>query len=198
VISRLNKNYFIRDTHLVCQDLIGKFLIHEDETRLKVGRIVEVEAYQGFNDRASHAARKQTPRNLIMFGPGGYYYIYLIYGMHYCLNIVTEKEGFPSAVLIRAVEPIYDSSTNLTDLGLKEKRILGSGPGRLCRWLEVDKIFNTKSVENPSLFMANDYKDQAHQPKIEKSKRVGVQYAGESAHLDWRYLDATSDYISHP
>ncbi len=214
VDSKLEKDFFARDTHLVCQNLLGKFLVREKGKNLKIGRIVEIEAYQGFDDAASHASRKRTSRNEIMFASGGHYYVYMIYGMYYCLNIVTEGKDFPAAILVRAVEPVFDSDHDLSSLSLQEKRILGSGPGRLCRWLEIDKKFNGKSVENGEVYLSchpevqpKDLSPSAGQVRIlhfvqndkvetKQAKRIGVHYAGDSAYLDWRYYDAKSIFIS--
>jgi DNA-3-methyladenine glycosylase len=198
--------FFQAESHQVAENLIGLFLLRIiNKDNFKVGRIVEVEVYRGFDDKASHASKKKTSRNEIMYGKGGFYYVYLIYGMYYCLNIVTENKNFPSAILIRATEPIYDSKKNLEKLSLNEKRVLGSGPGRLCHWLEIDKSFNEQKVENDNLFLVDKknldklrpgLETGINPPKIKKAKRVGVHYAGESAHLDWRYYDARSDYVS--
>lgn len=227
VNSKLSRDFFKRDTHVVCQELIGKFLIRKSNNRVRIGKIVEVEAYQGFDDKASHAAKKKTARNEVMFGASGYYYVYLIYGMYFCLNIVTETKDFPAAILIRAVEPIYDSTQNLAGISLEKKRTLGSGPGRLCRWMGVDKTFSGKSVENNELYLTpsvmpapysvvsterkrveksskkrsldvtrDDKSIKDNKIQVAKAKRIGVHYAGESAHLDWRYYDRNSQYIS--
>jgi len=210
--SKLSKKFFERETHKVCRDLLGKYLVFQNRDNFKIGRIVEVEAYQGFEDKASHASKKKTSRNEVMYGAGGYYYIYLIYGMYYCLNIVTEKESYPAAILIRAIEPTYDFTRDLDKMSVKEKRVLGSGPGRLCRWLDIDKSFNGVSVEGEGLYVTpnivrtnvrtrstESFSAEAsknNRCEIVTSKRVGVDYAGESANNEWRYYDVTSSYIT--
>ncbi|MDD5692966.1 MAG: DNA-3-methyladenine glycosylase [Patescibacteria group bacterium] len=208
--SKLSKKFFERETHKVCRDLLGKYLVFQNRDNFKIGRIVEVEAYQGFEDKASHASKKKTSRNEVMYGAGGYYYIYLIYGMYYCLNIVTEKESYPAAILIRAIEPTYDSTRDLDKMSVKEKRVLGSGPGRLCRWLDIDKSYNGKSVEDESLFITSSnvvisdmFRDLDSRNKFEndnknivRAKRVGVDYAGKSANYEWRYYIKDNKFIS--
>ncbi|GFP30982.1 DNA-3-methyladenine glycosylase, partial [Candidatus Hakubella thermalkaliphila] len=103
---KLPREFYQRPTLTVAQDLLGKCLIRRTEEGLLVGKIVETEAYIGENDLACHASRGKTPRNEVMFGEAGHAYVYFTYGMFYCLNVVTEKKGFPAAVLIRSVEPM--------------------------------------------------------------------------------------------
>jgi DNA-3-methyladenine glycosylase len=169
---------------------------------------VEDEAYHGFEDRASHAAKARTNRTEVIFGPGGFYYVYFIYGIYWNLNIVSGENEFPSAVLIRALEPVYDSEFNLDKMSLKEKKIMASGPGRLCRWLEIDKSFYGKSVESDDLFIV-ELKDLTKITPLREgegvsrllgevgsAKRVGVDYAKESADWDWRYFLKDNPYVS--
>ncbi|HEX4044957.1 MAG TPA: DNA-3-methyladenine glycosylase, partial [Gammaproteobacteria bacterium] len=105
-MQTLERTFYDRDTQLVAQELLGKYLIHQHDGIERIGKIVEVEAYLGPHDLAAHSAKGLTDRTKVMFGPPGYAYIYLIYGMYYCMNVVTEQTGHASAVLIRAVEPI--------------------------------------------------------------------------------------------
>ena len=123
----LPRSYFNHPTVQVARSLIGKYLVRVIDGRILAGKIVEVEAYVGSKDRACHASKGRTQRTDVMFGPGGVAYVYLIYGMYHCLNVVTEREEFPSAVLIRAIE--IDGE-------------LIDGPGRLCRALEIDRRLN--------------------------------------------------------
>ncbi len=193
--KRLSGEFFNRDTHAVAKNLLGKLIVRKfDNGDFKIGRIVEVEAYQGFEDKASHASRKRTVRNEVMFGKAGCYYIYFIYGMYYCLNIVTEGQGFPAAVLIRSVEPVFDSEINISKLLISERRKLSAGPCKLCRWLQIDKELSGKSVNDNTLFFIED--SLAPKIKINKTKRVGVDYAGESAQWDWRYYIKGSKFLS--
>lgn len=111
---RLNQQFYNQPTLKVTKLLLGKFLVHKIDTKKMVGKIIETEAYIGHHDLASHASRGKTPRTEIMFGSAGFWYIYLIYGMYYCLNIVTEQKNYPAAVLIRAIQPIKPSQIKKT------------------------------------------------------------------------------------
>ena len=123
----LPHRYFAQDTLRVARSLLGQYLVRRTVSEEMAGRIVEVEAYVGPEDRASHASRGRTKRTEIMFGPAGRAYVYLIYGMHHCFNIVTGRNGYPAAVLVRAVE----QDSHLID-----------GPGRVCRSFQIDRNLN--------------------------------------------------------
>src|SRR3990167_4293571 len=123
----LPRAYFDRPTLIVARSLLGKYLVRENGKGTIAGKIIEVEAYVGSQDKACHASKGRTARTDVMFGPGGMAYVYLIYGMYHCLNVVTEREEFPAAVLIRAIE--VDG-------------VLIDGPGRLCRALQIDLSLN--------------------------------------------------------
>jgi len=164
---KLKRDFYNRSTVKVAQDLLGKFLIHKIDGQVYEAQILETEAYAGFDDKASHASRGETPRNKIMFGPPGFAYVYLIYGMYHCLNIVTEKESYPAAVLIRKLD--YPSA---------------DGPGKLTRAFKITKE-NTNNID----VTADELwiEDRGIRPQIGSAKRIGVDYAGESANLLWRF-----------
>jgi DNA-3-methyladenine glycosylase len=210
--NKLNKKFFQRDSHVVAKELLGKYLVRETKEGRKIGRIVETEVYWGFDDKASHASTGgMTERNKIMFAEGGYYYVYLIYGIYWNLNIITEDKDFPAAVLIRSLEPVEDFSLDLGELTQKQKFTMTAGPGRLCRWLDIDKRFNGLSVENeelylidvcaPSSVILSEGKNPDPSPvdqdiQIGTAKRVGVDYAGESAGHEWRYFIKGNKFVS--
>lgn len=127
--ARLTREFFARDTRIVAQELLGKILSFQHHKIL----INETEAYLGFDDPASHAARGKTPRSLLMYGPAGFSYVYLIYGMYHCFNITTEVEGFPAAVLIRGGYLLDQNNEIVSNL---------NGPGKLCRHLQMTKAHN--------------------------------------------------------
>ncbi len=145
----LDESFFARETCRVARDLLGCVLEVEEGGRVS-GRIVETEAYLGEQDPASHAGRGSTPRSAIMFGPPAVVYVYLIYGIHHCLNFVTEPEGCAGAVLIRAMEPVIGKEImalrrNL-EIGGYRDRDLTSGPGKLCQALGIDRVWNGRSL----------------------------------------------------
>lgn len=170
--SILPRAYFERETLEVARSLLGKRLVRRADGKSLRGRIVEVEAYVGPEDRASHASRGRTPRTEVMFGPAGVAYVYLVYGMHHCFNIVTEREGYPAAVLVRAV----DYATGLVD-----------GPGRVCRIFRIDRGLNGADVTRGRLLWVEDSGDAVHGREIVALPRVGVEYAGAWAAKPWRF-----------
>ncbi len=179
---RLKKSFFDRNTIQVAKDLLGKKIVRifDDGSKLEA-IITETEAYHGFDDRASHASKKKTERNKIMFGKAGLIYVYLVYGMHYCLNFVTMDEGFPAAVLIRSV--------TIVDSGFKnqDSRII-DGPGKLCRELKIDKSFYGEDLaKSQRIWVETIHELSLRKHGIIASERVGVDYAGESARLLWNF-----------
>ncbi len=133
--------FYARRTLVVARDLLGMYLVHDDDGTRRVGRIVEVEAYQGPQDLAAHSARGRTARNEVMFGPPGHAYVYFIYGFWYCVNVVVREEGVPHAVLIRALEPVE---------GLTDKTW---GPGLLCRAMNIDRGLNGTDLLGTKLWL---------------------------------------------
>lgn len=182
----LPRSFYARDTHRVARDLLGRLLVRKIGRRVVSGHICEVECYVGFDDKASHAARGQTPRNQVMFGQPGLAYVYLIYGMYNCLNVVTEKKDFPAAVLIRSLVPADGIADMQRRRATPVNNQLTSGPGKLCIALDIDRRLNGHDLTSGNeLFIAD------HPPKeaaIIQATRIGVDYAGESAQLPWRYL----------
>ena len=170
--SVLPRSYFNRPTLTVARSLVGKYLIRCIDGREIAGKIVEVEAYVGSQDRACHAAKGRTQRTEVMFGPAGVAYVYLIYGMYHCLNVVTEREEFPSAVLIRAIE-------------LKGELI--DGPGRLCRALEIDRSLNRVDLTTGESLWFEDRGEAVGRRTVGAHPRIGVDYAGKWAEKLWRF-----------
>lgn len=167
---------------LVAQELLGKLIVHVTGGVERVGRIVETEAYLGPHDRAAHSARGFTPRTAVMFGPPGHAYVYLIYGMHHCLNVVTEREGHASAVLIRALEPVSNLSGR------------ASGPGLLCRALAIDRRQNGHDLLSDDLYIAAPAR--AGHIAIVRRPRVGVEYAGSWARRLLRFYVRGNPFVS--
>ena len=168
----LTRAYFNRPTLTVARSLIGKYLVREIDGRVLAGKIVEVEAYVGPKDKACHASKGRTQRTEEMFGPAGGAYVYLIYGMYHCLNVVTEREEFPSAVLIRAIE----LNGELID-----------GPGRLCRALEIDRSLNRMDLTTGESLWFEDRGEAVGRGQVGAHPRIGVDYAGKWAEKRWRF-----------
>lgn len=171
----LTRAYFERPTLRVARSLIGKYLVRDGEGGLRAGRIVEVEAYVGPEDQASHASRGRTPRTDVMFGPAGLAYVYLIYGMHHCFNIVTEREDYPAAILIRAVE-VHGTTPALID-----------GPGRLCKQFMIDRSLNRLDVTRGEMLWVEDRGGRLPANAVTAAPRIGVDYAGKWAAKPWRF-----------
>jgi DNA-3-methyladenine glycosylase len=178
----LSRSFYDRGAESVARELLGKLLIRQIGRRTQVGRIVETEAYLGPHDLAAHSSRGRTGRTEVMFGPPGHAYVYLIYGMYNCLNVVTGPGAHASAVLLRALEPI--SNIDLS----------ASGPGRLCRALEIDRQLNGHDLTQGALILAEP--EEAAPVEIEAWPRVGVAYAQEWAEKPLRFLIAGNRFVS--
>ncbi len=174
-MPKLTTTFFNRPTLQVAKDLLGKYLVRKVGNKVITGMITETEAYVGPNDKANHASRGLTPRTEVMFGPAGHFYIYLIYGMYYCLNIVTEKSGYPAAVLIRAVK-VEEAPYQQTN-----------GPGKLCRFFQIDKSLNGKKVTGGKLWL-EDRGVIVKLSQIKRTPRIGVEYAGKWKDKKWRFV----------
>ena len=166
----LSAEFFAHDTLAVARRLLGCRLVAESDHGPRGGRIVEVEAYCGQEDLACHASRGRTARTEVMFGPAGHAYVYLIYGLHCCLNIVTEPGGRACAVLLRSLEP---------DTGVGAC----NGPGRLCRSLGIDRSWNGLALLPPKLYIVAGEAPGT----IGASARIGVDYAGPYRDRPWRF-----------
>jgi DNA-3-methyladenine glycosylase len=191
----LPRSFYDRDTIEVARDLLGKVLVREiDGSRLSV-KIVETEAYVGPHDKACHARNGMTARNRVMFGEPGHAYVYFIYGMYYCLNLVTEKAGYPAAVLIRAGEPLEGEDT-MRALRTKARKIkdLTSGPGKLCQAMSIDRELNGADVCRKGPLYLETGMGDSHE--IASCKRIGVEYAGEYKDKPWRFLLKDNPFIS--
>ncbi len=194
--ERLARSFFDRPALGVARELLGKVLVRESGEGVVAGRIVEAEAYIGLEDRASHASRGRTERNAVMFGPPGHAYVYLIYGMHWCLNLVTERAGVPAAVLLRAVEPLEGLELmRRRRTKARRERDLTSGPARLCQAFAIDGSLNGADVCSPQATLFVEDRGLAA-GEVVAAPRVGVDYAGEWALERFRFLDRQSAFVS--
>lgn len=172
--SMREKNFFARKTLVVAKDLLGMEIIRTIDGKEIRAMITETEAYCGPHDKASHAFRGKTPRTSVMFGAPGTIYVYLIYGMHWCFNLVTEKEGFPAAVLIRGIK-LLEENKDIT------------GPGRVTKALCIDKSFHAKNIYDTHSSLKLGRRVIVPK-KIERMPRVGIDYAEEYTHKLWRFV----------
>ena len=185
---RLPRAFFARPTLEVAPELLGLWLVHQLPEGRREGRIVEVEAYCGTEDLACHAAKGRTARTNVMFGPAGVSYVYLIYGMHNCFNVVTDADGVAGAVLIRALEPGEGVTTGT------------HGPGRLGRALGIDRSHNgldlTEETHGPLWLERRPGPLVGPETEIARSPRINVDYAGEWAERPWRFYLSSSTHVS--
>ncbi|MGA3265402.1 MAG: DNA-3-methyladenine glycosylase [Verrucomicrobiota bacterium] len=183
-MQKLPRAFYDRDTVVVAKELLGKHLVHVSRGVERIGRIVEVEAYLGPHDLAAHSARGLTERNRVMFGPPGYAYVYFIYGMYYCMNVVTERQGQASAVLLRGLQPVK----NVADRS--------SGPGLLCRAMRIDRRLNGHDLLSDDLYIGALTSDEAF--KTVKRPRIGVDYARHWAKRHLRFYIKDNPFVSRP
>jgi len=183
-VQKLPRAFYDRDTVRVAQELLGKWLVHHSAGGERIGKIVEVEAYLGEHDLAAHSSKGLTERTQTMFGPPGYAYVYLIYGVHHCVNVVTERAGHASAVLLRALEPV--------------KNLAGRtcGPGLLCRAMNIDRCLNNHDLLSGDFFIAAP--EVAEQISIVKRPRIGVDYAKHWAKRRLRFYIKGNRFVSRP
>ena len=195
--NKLKESFYTNpDVVQVARDLIGCSLYTNIDGYCTGGIIVETEAYNGRTDRACHAfPNKQTPRTSVMYKKGGVAYVYFVYGMHYLFNIVTHQEGFADAVLIRAIKPIEGIDVMMLRRNkTKLSRELTGGPARLSQALGINKSINTISLTENVVWV--EAPKNGFSVEIGVSKRIGVDYAGEDAHLPWRFYAIGSVFVS--
>jgi DNA-3-methyladenine glycosylase len=211
----LPRSFYLRPTLTVARDLLGKYTVRRYRDKLLIGKIVEVEAYIGPDDPASHAYVGMTERNKVMFGEGGHAYVYFTYGMHFCFNVVTEREGSPAAVLVRAVEPIegieemrknrrftarpdfrrdeasFISRSETERAEERDKRKLTNGPAKFCQAFGIRREMNGTDLTRDELFLTKG-KD-IPRSKIGSSRRVGIRNGKEKK---WRFFVKGNKFVS--
>lgn len=180
--DHLPRTFYDRDAITVAIALLGKELVHRSGGITRIGRIVETEAYLGPFDLAAHSARGRTARTDVMFGPPGHAYVYLIYGIYHCMNVVVEAEGQAAAVLLRALEPVQNIEGRT------------QGPGLLCRAMHINRAHNGVDLLSDTLFVRDD--GDAESVKIVKRPRIGVDYAGHWARRLLRFYIKGNRYVS--
>ena len=191
------KKFYERELHTVAKELLGKILVRKIGTASVSGRIVEVEAYDGANDEASHSFKGRTMRNDVMFRGGGLLYVYFTYGMHFCANVVVGKEGDGKALLIRALEPM-DGIELMAKNRFEKKNIterefinLANGPAKLCKALSIYKNDNGKSLVSDEIFI--EEAEPVPDSEIIRTVRIGIK---KSVDLQWRYYIKGNRFVS--
>lgn len=179
---KLERDFYAHDTITVARELLGKQLVHVDGGIARRGRIVETEAYIGPHDLASHSSKGITSRTKVMYGPPGFAYVYLIYGMHHCMNVVTEPEGHGSAVLLRALEPVVHVEGNT------------KGPGLLCKAMGIDLRLNGHDLLSEDFYIEDVGDDTPF--AIAERPRIGVDYAQEWAEKPLRFYIEGNRFVS--
>lgn len=181
----LPRPFYDRKADVVARALLGTHLVHVVDGRARIGRIVETEAYMGPHDLAAHSARGRTPRTEVMFGPPGHAYVYLIYGMYWCMNVVTERTGKASAVLVRGIEPVANVEGKT------------AGPGLLCRAMGIDRRLGGHDLLSRNFFIAGSL-DGWKRPPVVRTTRIGVDYAGAWALKPLRFYLRGNPFVSRP
>jgi DNA-3-methyladenine glycosylase len=190
---KLARDFYEQPTVEAAQNLLGKYLVRVHPDGVTAGMILETEAYVGPEDKASHASRGRTPRTAVMFGSAGFAYVYVIYGMYHCLNAVTEPEGYPAAVLIRAVQPCEGLELMRARRRKQDIRLLASGPGRLCQAFGIERGLNSIDLCGDVLFVEDCGVSPAD---IVATTRIGVDYAGPWKDMPWRFYIAGHPGVS--
>lgn len=191
-METLPRRFYSRDTLTVAKELLGKYLVRCTMEGRLVGRSVEVEAYRGSDDPASHAYRGMTQRNRLMFGKGGFAYVYFTYGKHYCFNVVTERQGVPGAVLIRALEPMMGIEAMKKNRGTRKVLNLTNGPGKLTEAMNITGEQNgldlTRSKE---LFICKP--EEKERFEVVSTKRIGIRVGVDKP---WRFYIKNNRFVS--
>jgi len=200
-MARLDSNFYARDTLMVAKEMIGKYLVRRHSGKLLVCRITEAEAYIGAVDKACHAyGGRRTERTKTLYAAPGTSYVYLIYGMHHCLNFVTEAEGIAAAVLLRGAIPMAEiDEISLNRFDVKQDRLTAcqrknflNGPGKLCRGLAITREENALPPDNDCLWLADELPElelPRCSPVVHTGKRIGIDYAEEAVDFPWRFYE---------
>jgi len=201
-MTKLKREFYSRDTLLVAKELLGKVLVHNTEGHLLKGKIVETEAYLGLTDKAAHSyGGKITKRVETMYGMPGTAYVYIIYGIYFCLNIITVKEGVPEGVLLRGIEPVenieqmakYRFNKEIEDLTNYQKKNISNGPGKLTMAMNIDKSLDKEDLCKNKLYIEDG---QEAVFKIIETKRIGIDYSKEAIHYPYRFYIENNHYVS--
>lgn len=201
-MKKLNREFYNRDSIAVAKELLGKVLVYESGGQKISAKIVETEAYMGIEDKAAHSyGGRRTPRVEVMYGNPGFAYIFLIYGIHCCFNIVANEAENPQAVLIRAAEPLEGMEhmaqsrfgKSYEQLTKSQRKGLTNGPGKLCGALSIDRSVNGEDLCGNKLYLEEG---EGEEFTIVTTKRVGIDYAEEARDYPWRFYIKDNEYVS--
>jgi len=200
-VNRLQPEFYQRETLAVARELLGKLLVHESPDGVTAGRIVEAEAYIGPGDRAAHSYNnRRSKRTEIQYGPGSYAYVFRIYGMYNCFNIVTQAPGKPEVVLVRALEPVAGLELmarrrKIADIRPGRLSKLTGGPGRMCQAMEITMRQYGSNLCSGSLYLL-DGGTRIPEPDILATPRINIDYAGEARDYLWRFIIRGNPHVS--
>lgn len=195
--EKLNPAFYQRNVLVVAKEILGKVFVKKEDNKILSGKIVEVEAYEGKTDQASHSFNGKTKRNEVMFEPGGLLYVYFTYGVHFCANIVTGKKDEGNAVLLRGIEPLTGieimAERRFGKTGLSDGEIvnLTNGPGKICQAFAIDREENGESLTNGKIYILN--RPLISKSKIVETTRIGIK---KSAELPWRFYIKDNKCVS--
>ena len=198
--EKLPREFYLRDTVEAARDLLGRYLVRRTPESLLACRITETEAYCGPEDAACHSYQKKAPagRTNVMYEAGGLAYVYLIYGMYCCFNVVTRPKGEPEAVLIRSAQPLLGlprmARNRRMDPGDFKERALLTGPGKLCQGLEITRGLYGEPLWGDTLWLAHG--EPVPEEKVAATPRINIDYAGEAARYPWRFVERDSRFLS--
>lgn len=187
-LNKLDRKFYERETLDVAKELLGKYIVHKVNGNTLIAKITETEAYKE-NDKAAHFYNnRRTERTQVIFGRGGFSYVYLIYGMYNCFNVVTEKEGTPGAVLVRGVKPVLGIGEMLKNRKMTEDKTknLSNGPGKLCAAMRITREQNKLDLLGDKLFITENI-DENYEYEIKCGKRINIDYAEECKDYLWRF-----------
>jgi DNA-3-methyladenine glycosylase len=190
---KLPREFYEKDAPALAKDLLGQVLCRRLGDTVLKGRIVETEAYAGVSDKACHAyGGRRTPRTEILYGKGGFAYVYHIYGIYWCMNVVGGKEGDPQCVFLRALEPLEGLDLMRQNRGADDIKALTTGPGKLCRALSIDKSLYGADLRGEQLWI-----EQGQIPaRIAATPRINIDYAEEDIKLPYRFVIQGNPYLS--
>lgn len=193
---KLTREFYLRSGLEVARDLIGKQLVHRTPQGITSGLIVEAEAYMGHMDAAAHSYRSsRTGRTAVQYGPGGYAYLFTIYGMHLCMNVVANVEECPEAILIRALQPVEGIDLMQSRRKQKDVRLLCNGPGKLTQALGIEKRHYGADLCGDELYIEHT---DIPAPPVSATKRINIDYSGEAIEYPWRFVWTDHPCISVP